>query len=285
STRPAAKGMGWPWGQVSGSPSTAAMRSSTESLMACSSRHASSYTWSRGRPRMSLRRRSARRMRRTSLRASCRPVSVSTMPVPVLITRSLASMRFIISETEAGDTPRNSAILVTVTGGFSYPMSRMAFRYISAFSVLPMLWMTLMPLVPPRPGLGGLGALGEPGALGGLAGLGALSKLGAVDGLGAVAAQAPENHFPMLHFEIVLLQHRQVGVGGRIHRYVHHLAAAPADQVRVGVQVGLHPKPARAHVDQPDGAHPRQLVQRGIHRLQRHAGHHGRSLFVKVLYG
>ena len=57
--------IGWPWGQVLASPIALSMRSSTTGDIQCSSRSASSCTWSQGMSKTSVRKRSISRWRRT----------------------------------------------------------------------------------------------------------------------------------------------------------------------------------------------------------------------------
>ena len=122
--------MGLPWGQVVGSPSTLARASSTGSEITCSHLPASSWASAQESPRMSVRKRSARRWRRTTRSARDRPLSVRVIESP-RSTRPSDSMRWIISDTAGRDTSRRSAMRAWITSMSSSRSSQMASQYSS----------------------------------------------------------------------------------------------------------------------------------------------------------
>src|SRR5690606_6479907 len=175
-------------------------------------------------------------------RASVAPWSVSAIPsLPDVSTRPFCSIRLIISEADAAETPINSATFVTVTGGDSCPISKIAFRYISAFSVLPMLCVathiTLFRYLS--------------GAL-----------------FGTRRAPPPVDHVALFDdtAQVLRLGWRRSEIG--LERLVDDRTAIAADEVRVGSGVGVDPQAPGPQGDQPDEAKLRQLRQGGVHRLE-----------------
>jgi hypothetical protein len=107
-------GMGLPCGQVVGLPSTRFMATSTASLITCSHLPASWCASAHDSPSMSVRKRSARRWRRTTRCANSCPLAVRRM-APSLVMRPSASSRRIISLTAGRLTCKRSAMRAWMT--------------------------------------------------------------------------------------------------------------------------------------------------------------------------
>ena len=90
------------------------MAASTGSEMTCSHLPASAWASAQDRPRMSVRKRSANRWRRTTFSASVLPASVSLM-APSMLTRPAPSRRRIISETAGREISSRSAMRAWMT--------------------------------------------------------------------------------------------------------------------------------------------------------------------------
>ena len=98
--------IGWPCGQVLASPIACSMRSSTTGDIQCSSRSASSWTWSQGMSKTSVRKRSISRWRRTIWAACSLPVSVNVERlVGVAASRSRRSRGGRSSRARSAPTP------------------------------------------------------------------------------------------------------------------------------------------------------------------------------------
>ena len=107
------------------------MAASTELEMTCSQRPASWWASAHERPRMSVRKRSARRCRRTTCSARFRPRVASLILPLAVVTRPSCSIRLIISDTAGRETWRRSAMRAWITSTSSSWSSKIASQYSS----------------------------------------------------------------------------------------------------------------------------------------------------------
>ena len=124
-------GIGFPCGQVVGSPRARIIAPSTVGEMMCSQRPASSCASAHERPSMSVRKRSAKRWRRTTVSARASPSGRNRIAPLLISTRSAPSMRRIISETAGRETSRRSAMRAWMTSTSSSRSSKIVSQYSS----------------------------------------------------------------------------------------------------------------------------------------------------------
>ncbi|MCY1221795.1 hypothetical protein D9M72_338640 [compost metagenome] len=130
------------------------MRRSTRSLMTCSQRQASSWTYAQSRPMTSARSRSARRCLRITSVARFRPVSVSSRcRSPETTTSPSRSIRPMVCETVGPEWRSRSAIRARRATMFSSSSSKIVRRYISVVSIRSVIQLssssTVLASVPP----------------------------------------------------------------------------------------------------------------------------------------
>ncbi|CAB4790132.1 unannotated protein [freshwater metagenome] len=129
--------MGFPCGQVAGSPKRIISFSSTSAEIACSQRAASLWTFSHSRPITSTSRRSARRCRRTTVVANARPLSVRRrLRSPINSVYPASTRRLTVSDTEGAETPRRSTRRARIGSTPSSSSSRIVSRYSSVVSCI-----------------------------------------------------------------------------------------------------------------------------------------------------
>ena len=154
----ASPGIGLPYGEVVGWPSTSSSLRSTVSDITCSHRQASSCTSSQSRPMTWTSRHSASRCLRMTRVASDRPWSLSSRwRSPSTVISPSRSIRATVCDTVGPDWPSRSAILARSGTTPSSSSSKTVRRYISVVSIrslTPALWRTgAKPVFPAgRPG-------------------------------------------------------------------------------------------------------------------------------------